>query len=250
MSLHTKNSGFSTNVRSVDFSRHPWNFSRLLHELEGRRTDVQREAIGIVNAVASLSNKTVRKLLCKALNRGLDQHVFEQISGRLRPNLATPTRLHGGVKVESKEMRGRLWWHYMNEQSSARMSCITFAEYVHALHEGGYLSDKDARRFTLIALNVFVGVRGQGNPLEQFVREFLRRKFEGISPRFIGAFLKNAKRQFSSIEDYEGWLQDFPAYLNGLESLGKKKMSSSLSSELSASDLSGAVCCTRSKQDG
>lgn len=224
MPLHVHVSGSSSKVRSVELSQRPWQFSHLLQELEGAGIDGQGEAVGIVNSVASLSNKTVRELLSAALKLGLRQHAFENIAGRLRPNLATPARQNGGVKVDSKEMRGRLWWHYMNEQSTARMSCIAFSEYVHAFYNAGYLSEKDARRFTLIALNVFVGVRGKGNPGEQFVREFLRRKFDGISPRVVGAFLKNAKRQFGSREDYDEWLQELPAYLNGLESLGKRSI--------------------------
>jgi len=55
---------------------------------------------------------------------------------------------------------------------------------------------------------------------EQFVREFLLKKFPGASKRVIGSFLKNIKGACKSEDENLEFLTDLPNRINSLENFG------------------------------
>lgn len=200
----------------------PWLFNILLDCIESDDLDPASERGELTNRMASISNTSVREMLAVAQAGGMSQLDFERQAGVLRPNEASPRREQCGRLGEARTMRGRLWHHYM-KTSTARMSCLTFLEYLAAFSGRGWMDIERAKRYALQALSVLIDTKSRGSRLaaqEQFTREFLLRKFPHVSARVVGAFLKNVRRAHGDDEDYLAWLQDFPSHVRGMESLG------------------------------
>ena len=162
---------------------------------------------------ASMTSAQVQQLLLLAAARGMTQREFELTAGRLRPNEATSTGTLGG----------RLWHHYMHTGSSARMSCLTFSEYLQAFHEAGWITFEEGAEFAQLAMAVEMAVAGGDSKIslnEKFVREFLIKKFPGASRRVIGSFLKNCKGACNSEDEYLEFLIDLPNRIISLENFG------------------------------
>ena len=203
----------SVTLKSGVLLRRPWVAQRVFDWGQVKANLASAQLSAQRRRDASMSSAQVQQLLMLAAAGGMSQREFELTAGRLRPNEATSTGTLGG----------RLWHHYMHADSTARMSCVSFSEYLQAFHESGWITFEEGAEFAQLAVAVEMAVTGGDSMIslnEKFVREFLIKKFPGASRRVIGSFLKNCKGACKSEDQYLEFLIDLPNRIIGLENFG------------------------------
>lgn len=214
----------SVTLKSSLLLRRPWFAGLVFDWMHVNVADAHEQLGNQIRRDASMPVQQVQKLLLMAADGGMTQRQFESTAGRLRPNEAS----------KAGNMGGRLWHHYMHAGSNARMSSRSFSEYLQAFHQAGWITYAQGAEFAkyVVALEI-VSSQGDSSPSwhEEFVREFLLKKFPGVSKRVVGSFLKNAKGACETETEYLEFLVELPDRINGLEIFGTNLAHSPLNSD-------------------
>ena len=200
----------------------PWLFFSWLDTLETQKSELDLEQRDLRKKTASLSTRTVQKVLHEAEQGGMRPRDFERVAGLLRKNTASPQREENGRYGAAGHFNGNLWQHYVEKTSQARMTALTMLEYLGVFHRMGWISDKVAVNFGKLSIAMMIHSPAKGSrvlAVEMFFGYFLANRFQ-TKPREIGWILRKLKSGCGDEQEYLQLLEELPARLLGMERYG------------------------------